>query len=54
MTSNVAGLVKEKARVSCVGRVKGCHEMMTGTKLRRKIEVTERGERRVEERENGN
>jgi hypothetical protein len=54
MTSNVAGLVKGNARVSCVGRFKGYYEMkMTATKLTRKIEVTERGEGRVEERANG-
>lgn len=53
MTSNVAGLVKRKASVSCVGRFQGYYEMITETKLIRKIEVTERGERRVEERKNG-
>lgn len=52
MTSNVASLVKGKASISSFGRFMGSYEMMTGTKLRRKIKVIERGERRVKEREN--
>jgi hypothetical protein len=50
LTSNVAVLVKGKASISPFGRLMVPCEMMTGTKLRRKIKVTQRGERGVKER----